>query len=154
MRRLTQAAMVVLFAAVGTFATQAVAQQKNQSDMSSTEVQSEIAEALNAIKTYGYQERDQALKKADQLLLKLDTRIDAQEAQMREDWQDMTETAREKASKSLERLKLSRDKLGTQYETLTQGSEAAWDELKDGFYNAYDELRAAWDNADTNSSRQ
>lgn len=141
--------MTASIALFGLLAAPALAEQNNRSNMTATEVRQEFAEAFSALTAYGYQERDQALQEIEKTLLRLDREIEKQEAKLKENWQDMKEDAREKVTQSMKNLRKSRDRVEAQYEALKQGSEEAWEELNEGFADAYSDFDAAWENAGT-----
>nr|WP_320009648.1 hypothetical protein [uncultured Desulfobulbus sp.] len=99
----------------------------------------EVNEAVEAIGQYSIEQKDAALADAHKLMNKLDKRIEVLEAKIKEG-------AQEKYSSSLETLKQKRKELSKQYASLKASSGDVWDEMKQGFSNAYDALTRSWDN--------
>merc|ERR1711879_132370 len=62
-----------------------------------SDVRSEISETFDSIANYSESKRDQAVEKIQQSLNSLDKSIDQLEDQTRENWQNMTDAAREKS---------------------------------------------------------
>ena len=111
-------------------------------------VRAEVAEAIDAIKTYSLQKRDEAIAEAGDALDALDAAIEKRERSLRQNWSSMSEAAREEASETLADLRNRRDSLGEWYGALRHGAGNAWDDIKDGFSAAYSDLRSAWERAD------
>jgi hypothetical protein len=118
----------------------AVAQTTDAAD-----VRAETAEAVEAIQAYSAEQRDRAVEATRETLADLDAAIDAREAWLRENWSALDEAAREQASESLRAARRARDRLGEWYGAMQHGTAAAWDDVKDGFADAYADLRSAWD---------
>lgn len=119
--------------------------------MSADQVQAQAAEAMQALAEYSAQERDQALSAAREAMAQLDQEIDAREETLRDQWADMSSSAREQAKASLAQLRRTRNALGERYGALESGMSSAWDELKDGFISAYDEVVEAWESSGSSS---
>ena len=60
---------------------------------SAAEVKRETSELLQALKSYGAEQRDEALQKSRAALDRLDRRIEALETRMLEQWDEMDETS-------------------------------------------------------------
>jgi hypothetical protein len=121
------------------------------------DVQAELSDVYGAIARYSLQERDEALDAAEQSLDRIDAEIDVLENRARENWEDMSQAARDRTSAALQDLRARRNRLGEMYGAMTHGTDAAWDELVAGFTNAWDELSAAWtvavDDANSNTDQ-
>ncbi|MBC7152773.1 MAG: hypothetical protein H5U22_25715 [Rhizobium sp.] len=118
------------------------------------EVRAEIAEAMEAIAEYSEQERDQALTRAREALNQLDAEIARREQALRENWSEMSETARDNARARLEELREARNRLGERYGALQAGARSAWDELRTGFSDAWNAFSKAWRAADEDMSEE
>jgi chromosome segregation ATPase len=116
------------------------------------EVRAEIADAMDAIAEYSVQERDQALTRAREALNRLDAEIARREQALRENWADMSATARETAQTRLQDLRQARNRLGERYGALEAGARSAWGELKTGFSDAWGAFSEAWSAADEDAS--
>lgn len=140
------------FLALTTIVSVALASPAHAADStketSRAEVQREVSQAIEAIKGYSIDQRDQALQKARSMLDRLDARIEQLERGIRQNWDEMSETTRNKTSETLSQLRKKRNQLAEWYGSLKHGSGNAWDEIKQGFSDAYSELQAAWKKAD------
>jgi len=116
------------------------------------EVRAEISEAMEAVAAYSAQERDQALSEARAALTRLDAEIERREQALRENWAGMSDAAREAARSRLRELREARDELGERYGALQAGAGAAWEELSNGFADAWEALAKAWSAADDDAA--
>ncbi|MDK3018449.1 hypothetical protein [Pseudodonghicola flavimaris] len=110
----------------------------------SQEVRQEISEAFAAIGDYSAEQRDEALAAAREAMTRLDAEIDRRQDALRDGWSDMSEAARDKAREGLQQLQAARYRLSERYGALESGADSAWDDLKQGFAEAYDSLRDLW----------
>lgn len=117
-------------------------------ETSREEVRREVSDAIEAIKGYSIEQRNQALRQARTMLDSLDSRIDQLEDRLRQDWDRMSEATRNRTAKTLRKLREKRNELAEWYGSLRHGSSNAWDEIKQGFSDAYSELQTAWEKAD------
>lgn len=148
----TGALAAILFVAGLAAAPVAGAQDaQEQQRASGEEVRKEVSEAMEAIRGYTADRRDEAAAEIDEALTKLDAAIDRQETRLRENWDEMSEAARREAAEAAAELRRQRNRLAEWDGALKHGAQSAWDELKTGFSNAYDELRSAWEDADRKS---
>ena len=111
------------------------------------EVKKEVDEALQAIKNYSIDKKDQAMVRAKEMLDKMDTRIDELEKKSAEEWQQMSEASREKSQQALRELRKKRNDLAEWYGGMRQSSTEAWGEVKKGFIKSYHNLSEAFDKA-------
>ncbi len=133
----------LLFAASGSQADNAVQEDRASAD----EVKQELREAASAIQRYAADQRQEALKKAEELLNDLDRRIEQTEQQLDEKWDEMSTTARERARETLKTMRQSRTELAEWYGGLKHSSDGAWEQMKKGFSDAYRDLGEAWQKA-------
>lgn len=136
-----------LFAAV-TLVALPLAAQDTSAPITTDEVRAEISAAMDAIAAYTEQERDRAIAEARETLDRVDAEIERREEALRESWADMSETARETARARLQDLRKARNRLGERYGALESGTSSAWDELKNGFSDAWNAFSDAWTAAD------
>jgi hypothetical protein len=115
---------------------------------SAAEVKRETSELLQALKSYGAEQRDEALQKSRAALDRLDRRIEALETRMLEQWDEMDETARARARDSLQALREQRTRVAELYGSMKSGSAKAWGEIRQGFTNAYRALHDAWEQSE------
>ena len=140
-------------AAAGLFAailalTPLTAIQASENTASAADVKRETAELLQALKSYGAEQRDEALEKSRAALQNIDRRIEALEADMLERWDEMDQTAREQARESLQALREQRTRVAEWYGSMKSGTVSAWGEIKQGFANAYQALHEAWEQSE------
>jgi DNA repair exonuclease SbcCD ATPase subunit len=147
-KRLRGAAAAVALACAGT----AAAAQDDDPFTTPEEVRTEISEAMDAIADYSAQERDAALAEAREALDRIDAEIERREQALRENWADMSESARDAARESLRDLREARNRLGERYGALQAGASGAWTELREGFTDAWDAFSGAWDTADEDAN--
>ncbi len=123
-----------------------IAQSSNDS-VTAQDVKEETRQFINTLGEYSAGQRDQALKEANQALEKLDVRIDKLETRIDENWDSMTQAARQETRANLKVLRKQRNELSEWYGSLKYSSADAWDHLKEGFSNAYQSINDAWENA-------
>jgi DNA repair exonuclease SbcCD ATPase subunit len=129
-----------------------VAAQDGEAFTTAEEVRAEIGEAMEAVTEYSAQERDQALAEAREALDRLDAVIERREQALRENWDEMSEEARETARAQMETLRDARNRLGERYGALQAGASSAWGELKEGFADAWGAFSDAWGSEGENAS--
>jgi hypothetical protein len=116
----------------------------SETEMSGTDVQKEVDEAIAAIKAYTYEQRQEAMEYMRALIDKADRQIEAQQATIKKNWEDMTQAAREQASESLATLRRYRKDLSERYAELQESSEDAWNDLTAAFSRSYEKLQTTW----------
>lgn len=149
-RRLRSVLAALVFA---TWATPAVATQPTEGT-TREEVRKELSEAIDAIKDYTVEQRDDAVQQARAVMDDLDMRIERREESLRRQWHQMNESARDRARATLSSLKQQRNELAEWYGGLQHSSDRAWEDIKLGFSNAYSELEAAWEDAESESAAE
>ena len=111
------------------------------------EVKKETSELMRTLKSYGAAQRDEAIQDIEIAILRLDNRIDDLQARIDNEWDDMTQPAREQTRASLRALQKQRVTLAEWYGNLKGSSSSAWDEIKRGFSKAYGDINKAWERA-------
>ena len=136
------------------FVTLAQAQSGNNR-AKAEDVKKETQELIKTLEQYTVEQRDQAIKEAEQALNKLDGRIAGLETQVDNNWDDMTREARETARGSLRALREQRNALAEWYGGFKNSSASAWEEMKKGFSDAYQtmssSLQKAWSQYEADS---
>ncbi len=112
------------------------------------QLKQEMGDVIAVLKAYSADRRDQAIAKTQAALEKLDTRIEALETKLREQWSEMDQAAREQARAALETLRQQRNRVAEWYGGLKHGSADAWAHLQKGFTDAFAALQNAWQKAD------
>lgn len=114
---------------------------------SAAEVKQEVAETYQALKRYTLEQRDQAVKTADEKLQQLDQQIAELQKKVDQDWQEMSQTSRDKTRETLKALQKQREKAAEWFGGMRHSSADAWDEVKKGFADSVDRLGQAFDKA-------
>jgi chromosome segregation ATPase len=134
--------------AVMTLCFMPLAQAQSGNDTATAQdVKKETKELINTLQQYTVAQRDQAVKEADQALKKLDGRIDALESRVDNNWDKMTQAARQKARASLKALRQQRNELAEWYGSFKNSSADAWEQMKKGFSDAYQAISDSWEKA-------
>lgn len=110
-------------------------------------VKKEVADAARAIKAYSVDQRDEAVKKAKASLDDLDASIEQLQASIDKKWDQMNQASREKARATMEKLGRQRNQVAEWYGGLKHSSAGAWDNVKQGFSDAYGTLADSWEKA-------
>ena len=113
----------------------------------SQDVKQETMEAIQAIKSYSIEQRDQAVKEAKQVMEDIDARIEQTQADIQKKWGQMDQSARDKTSDTLKALKAQRYELSEWYGGLKHSSSSAWDHVRKGFVDGYESITNAFDKA-------
>ena len=127
---------------VGTLAGQEV-----EDKTTPREVREEVKEAVEAIRSYSADQRDEALKKVKAAIDDLDARIDELERRLEETWDQTDQKAREKARATLKSLREKRNELAEWYGGMQHSSARAWQHVKKGFLDSYEALLEAYGKA-------
>lgn len=111
------------------------------------DVEEETRELINTLRQYTANQREEAVEEASQALERLDEKINELEARIDNNWDTMTQQAREDAQANLNSLREQRSELAGWYERFRNSSAGAWDEMKKGFTDAYQVMSDSWVNA-------
>ena len=111
------------------------------------EVKDKVAAAAEAIKNYSVDQRDEAVKRAKEILDDLDARIARLDSRLNDRWERMDQTARKKMSAALAALRKQRNDAAEWYGGLKHSSANAWEDVKKGFLRSYHNLRKSFDKA-------
>jgi hypothetical protein len=134
--------MVYLLLSCTLLSAAATVQASDTPDQSTSlaDVKQQSAEAIQALKSYSVDQREKALEKGREALEAIDTRINAIERRTRAQWGQLSESARAKRDSTLRALRNERNRLSEWYGAMQHSSSGAWNEVKDGFINAYHTL--------------
>ncbi len=125
-----------------------IAQAQSSNDtVTAQDVKKETKELLNTLQQYTVDQRDLAVKEAEQGLKKLDGRIDELENRVDNNWDNMNQAARQKARASLKALRQQRNNLAEWYGSFKNSSAGAWEQMKKGFSDAYQAMSDSWEKA-------
>lgn len=111
------------------------------------DVERESRELAETVAEYGEDQRDAAMREFESAMSDIDQRLEAFENQVDENWDELSEEARREAQQDLAMLKTRRAELTDAYDELKSDSGAAWEDIKNGFTDAYAEMTAAFDKA-------
>ena len=120
------------------FSASAAAQQPTDKT-TSEEVADKVA--AEAIRHYSVDQRDEAVKKAKEILDDLDARMDRMNSQLNDQWERMDQRARQEMKTSLAALRRQRNEVFEWYGGLKHSSVNAWEDVKQGFLHSYQNLR-------------
>ncbi|PQO22280.1 hypothetical protein C2I36_13955 [Rhodobacteraceae bacterium WD3A24] len=151
-RRRFAPVIAILLCAPVVVPAQEAADAPASGEVTAQSVREEISEAFEAIAGYSVRQRDAALAEMERLMADIDARIARLESRTREEWADMSETARARRAEALERLRARRNELSERYGALRAGAEDAWGELTRGVTRAWGALSDAWADADSDAT--
>jgi len=112
------------------------------------DVKHETRDMVEKLQAFGAEQRDEAIDEIDDGLSYLDGRIDALQARIEDEWDDMSDAARENARDTLDALKEQRVEVATWFERLKDSTADTWDDARDGVSDAYQELADGWSDAE------
>lgn len=112
------------------------------------QLKQDTRELGRSLKDFSVDQKDQAIESINNTLAALDERIDQLESELAENWDDMSELARERSQKSIDSLREQRSTVAQWYDRLKDSSASAWDRMKKGFSDAYGELSESWEEAE------
>ncbi|MFW6114756.1 MAG: hypothetical protein ACOC6E_00505 [Thermodesulfobacteriota bacterium] len=139
--------LVVVLISLFTMGEMCFAVPKAEDETTSKQVSKEVKEALEAVKQYSAEQRDEALNKVGIAIENLDARIADLEKRMEQKWDSMDQAAREKARDTLKSMRQKRNNLAEWYGGMKHSSSQAWKHVKEGFLKSYDALLGAYDKA-------
>ncbi|MDZ7641538.1 MAG: hypothetical protein U5J62_05900 [Desulfurivibrio sp.] len=125
--------------------------QTKDTNTSIEEVKKETQNLLQTIDSYTADRKDEAVQKAKEGLDRLDKRIDALEARVYQNWDEMNEAARKEARENLRALRKQRNQVAQWYGSMKTSSADAWNRMKKGFSDAYKALEDAWEKSEKES---
>jgi hypothetical protein len=120
-----------------------------------TELKREWADAVQALQSYSAAQRDAALAQAQQTLDAMDQRIDRLESRTQQQWNRLSESARQSREATLRALRKQRNEVAQWYGGMKHSSAGAWESVKQGFIESYgvlsESFRNAWNQFDNDS---
>ena len=115
---------------------------------SAEQIRQETVQLLQALESYGAEQRDEALARSRAALENIDRRIETLESKMLDQWGDMDQATREQARASLQALREQRTRVAEWYGSMKSSSVSAWGHIKEGFSKAYRSLQEAWEKSE------
>lgn len=106
------------------------------------EVRKEVGEAVDSIRTYSFERREEAIAIARRSMDELDMQFDRMQAQSHAQWAKMSEAARTRSQRTAAELRRQRNAMSEWYGGMRQSSAAAWSEVKGGFISSYHDMVA------------
>lgn len=110
---------------------------------STKDVTQKTGEAVDAIKAYSVDKKNDAVAYAKKLVRDFDAKIKELEAQASR----VTGDAKTKLQRELKELKVMRDKAAKKVDELSKASAESWESVKGGFADAYTDLQKAYEKA-------
>lgn len=129
------------------FISQVYAQTAGEKS-TAAEINQQTQALLKSLKAYTVEQRDEAVQKTKEALDNLDNRINQLETDTANNWEKMSQAAREQSRHSLKSLRDQRIQVAEWYGSLKNSSVGAWDHMKTGFSSAYSALHDAWEEAE------
>ena len=117
---------------------------ESSGDSSVESLKKETRKLGQALKEFGADQKAEAETAIENTLSALDKRIETLQRELDQNWDDMSDKARERSRKSLESLQEQRQRVQQWYDELQASSSSAWERAKQGFSNAYEALSEQW----------
>lgn len=119
--------------------------QSGNDIVTAQDVKEETQEFISTLQQYPAAQRNEAIKTTELAMKKLDRRIGTLETRVDNNWNNMTQAAREKARANLKALRQQRNELAERYRSFKNSSADAWEDMKKGFSDAYMSIQDAWE---------
>lgn len=117
------------------------------------EVDKKVKDALDALKSYSAEKKDEATERMRGLMQDMDARIARLQTDLETRRQALSESARRQTEETLESLKRQREELSGHYDKLKQGSAKAWEDIKKGFSRAFESFRKSLKTAEEEAAK-
>lgn len=140
-------AMALVLTTIDAISEQAQGKKPNKDDVETQEMKKEWSEAVETLKKYSASQRDEALSQAQQTLAAMDRRIEQLQTGAENQWQSLSKTMREHHEDTLRNLRRDRNELAEWFGGMKYSSDNAWEEVKQGFINAYGTLSDSFNRA-------
>ncbi|MDA3869048.1 MAG: hypothetical protein PF589_03695 [Gammaproteobacteria bacterium] len=145
-------AMTLVLTTIDAMSEQTKSKQSTKDDVEAQEMKKEWSEAVETLKQYSATQRDEALSQAQQTLTAMDRRIEQLQTRAETEWQSMSKNIRERREETLRNLRQERNELAEWYGGMKYSSDNAWEEVKQGFINAYGSLSKSFSRAQSEFS--
>ena len=103
-----------------------------------------LPETARAVGKYTIQERDKALKSAQEALDDVDARMHSLDRKIDREWDRMDASARKNARAAQDALRRERDEAAEWYGGLKHSSAESWEEVRSGFVTSYEKLKSSF----------
>ena len=115
---------------------------------SMADVKKELSEAMDAIRAFSAERKEDALKAMEQALIKMDRQIDLLGDKIKKEWEQMEPEARKKAEETMKKLHQQRDRMANAIEEWSTDSATSWNKIKEEFMKSYEEFKKSYEDAD------
>ena len=115
---------------------------------SMADVKKELSEAMDAIRAFSAERKEDALKAMEQALVKMDQQIDLLGERIKKEWEQMEPEARKKAEETMKKLHQQRDRMAKTIEEWSTDSATSWNKIKEQFMKSYEEFKKSYEDAD------
>lgn len=112
------------------------------------QVQADWGVAIESLKDYSVVQRDAAVAEAGEVLEQMDEQLEVLERKTAEEWEGLSEEARETRLGVMRELEKQRAELAEWYGGMKHSSAEAWTSVQDGFIAAYKTMTEAWQEAE------
>lgn len=143
-RGAAMAALVLSLLAAPAAAQDGTATQDETGTTGAEDVREEISDTMQAIADFSAEQRDEAVAMGREALDWADAELSSLEDNLRDSWSEMGEDARQSARMRLEDLREARNELGERYGALQAAAASAWEDVRAGFTQAWNDFAAAW----------
>jgi len=144
--KLTKSLLPLMLAGLlGAASLVAYGDEASGAETSMDDVKAQADAFLQTLKEYSAEQKDEAVASSRQALDDLDRRIERLEAWISQHWSEMDQAAREEAQETLREMRRQRIELAEWYGSMKSSSADAWDDMKQGFSEAYGALQRAWE---------
>lgn len=140
---LTSSALTVLLLTMFSFSMNAAAQHGNFE-----EIQHDTHELIESLGDYTAQQRDAVVTEVNKSLTQLDRYTERMQERIDANMQVMSIESQELARNAMEKLREQRAVVNVHLEQLANNTTDTWDEVKDGFVKAYEQMNEAWEEAE------
>jgi replication fork clamp-binding protein CrfC len=137
-------ALAIIFGIMSMYFADQTSAATDTDKTATQKIKEEGTDVARTIQNYTVKQRDEAVRKAKEALADLDTRIDRMESRFDKKWNQMDESAREKARATMHSLRKQRTEVAEWYGSLKHSSAAAWKDVKKGFSKSYENLKATF----------
>ena len=114
----------------------------------------EVDEAVDAIRAYSIEQRDQAFARSQEAMEAIDGKIDALQDDINERQDRMTASARRQSQATMADLRARRRGVSEWQDRMHRGSGKAWEDVKAGFVDSYHGLAEALRKARTDFEQE
>ena len=142
-RMLFLSAFILLFGLTSV----SIAAHHESQKTSASDVKEEAMETYDALKSYTLEQRNEAVRFAQEKIHKLDVRIAGMQKAVDEKWQDMSKATQGKTRETLDILRKKREDLAEWLGGIRYSSKEAWEDVKKGFSDSYDRMEKAFEQA-------